>query len=194
MERAAPRASTLLKRLEPDEERVVGFRFAVNVALATAIVWTILRFIERRNPIWAIASMVAASDPQPSEARRMFKSRLVNVAVGSAIGLVFLIVGGARDWILPLALATTVLVSSYVVRVKTMWRQAPITAAIVIASAIEHESSATGIVQGLHKIAEVVFGCLVGVAVSVMMSKVWLIHSSSVQQQGPRNGDAVTPI
>jgi uncharacterized membrane protein YccC len=194
MERAAPRASTPLKRLELDEERLVGFRFAVNVAVATAIVWTILRFIERSNPIWAIASMVAASDPQPSEARRMFKSRLVNVAVGSAMGLVFLIVGGARDWILPLALATTVLVSSYVVRVKTMWRQAPITAAIVIASAIEHESSATGIVQGLHKIAEVVFGCLVGVAVSVMMSKVWLIHTSSVQQQGPRNGDAVTPI
>jgi len=185
MERAAASATALLKRLDLGEERLVGFRFAVNVALATAIVWTIVRFVERGNPIWAIASMVAASDPQPSEARRMFKSRLVNVAVGSAVGLGFLILGGARDWILPLALATTVLVSSYVVRVKTMWRQAPITAAIVIASAVEHESSATGIVQGLHKIAEVVFGCLVGVGVSVMMSKVWLIHAPSVQQQGP---------
>ena len=71
----------------------------------------------------------------------------------------------------------TVLLSSYVVRIKTMWRQAPITAAIVIASAVQHESSATGVLQGLHKIVQVVFGCLVGVAVSLVMSKVWLIQT-----------------
>ena len=107
----------------------------------------------------------------------MFKSRLVNAAVGSAAGLVFLVVGGARDWILPLALAMTVLVSSYVVRIKTMWRQAPITAAIVIGSALEQDSFTSGIVEGLHKIEQVVFGCLVGVAVSLVMSRVWLIHT-----------------
>ena len=40
------------------------------------------------------------------------------------------------DWMLPFALAVTVLISSYVIRVKTMWRQAPITAAIVLAAGI----------------------------------------------------------
>jgi hypothetical protein len=123
--------------------------------------------------------MVAASDPQPEEARRLFRCRLVNVAVGSAAGLVFLLVGGRQSWVLPLALATTVLISSYVIRIKTMWRQAPITAAVVIAAAITSESSAFGIRQGLHKVAEVVFGCLVGVTVSVVMSKVWLIQPST---------------
>ena len=113
----------------------------------------------------------------------MFKSRVANVAVGSVTGLVFLVVGGARDWMLPLALATTVLVSSYVVRIKTMWRQAPITAALVIGSAVQHGSSATGVRQGLYKIGEVVFGCLVGVAVSLIMSKVWLIQTP-VRERG----------
>jgi len=75
-----------------------------------------------------------------------------------------------------LAMAATVLVSSYVVRVKTMWRQAPITAAVVIASALTANSSAIGIAQGLHKVAEVVFGCLVGMTVSLVMSKAWLIQ------------------
>ena len=181
---AAAWAEALMKRFGLVEEQLVGVRFAINVALATEIVWVTLRFTGVRNPIWAIASMIAASDPHPSEAVRMFKSRLANVAVGSAAGLVFLVVGGARDWILPLALGMTVVVSSYVVRVKTMWRQAPITAAIVIASAVQHGSSTTGILQGLHKIVQVVFGCLVGVAVSVIMSKVWLIHTS-VQERGP---------
>ena len=64
-------------------------------------------------------------------------------------------------------------------RVKTMWRQAPITAAIVIASAVTGESSAIGMIQGLQKVAEVVFGCLVGVIVRQAMSRVWLIRGSS---------------
>ena len=172
-------SSALLRRFGLSSEHLVGLRFAINVALATTIVWNVLHAIGDRNPIWAIASMVAASDPQPEEARRLFKCRLANVAVGSAAGLIFLLVGGAQSWILPVALGATVLVSTYVVRIKTMWRQAPITAAVVIAAAISSESSAIGIQQGLHKVAEVVFGCLVGMTISLVMSRVWLIQPST---------------
>src|SRR6516225_3571038 len=114
-------AEALLNRFGLSSTHLVGARFAVNVALATTIVWNVLQAIGDANPMWAIASMVAASDPQPQEARRLFKSRLINVAVGSAAGLVSLLVAGRRNWTLPLALAATVLVSSYVVRIKTMW-------------------------------------------------------------------------
>lgn len=154
---------------------LLGMRFAINVALGTAIVWVALLILDAGDPIWAIASMIAASEPQPEEARRMFASRLVNVSIGSVAGFLFLFIAGPQGWTLPLALAATVLVSSYVVRVKTMWRQAPITAAIVIASAVASESSVIGITQGLHRVAEVVFGCVVGLIVSLVMSRVWLI-------------------
>jgi len=167
-----------MRRFSLTPEHLVGMRFAINVALATTIVWQVLHALDDRNPSWAIASMLAASDPQPAEARRMFRSRLINVAVGCASGLMFLAVGGSQEWILPLALATTVLVSSYVVRIKTMWRQAPITAALVIAAAATNGSTAFGLAQGLRKVAEVAFGCLVGVVVSLIMSKVWLIQPS----------------
>jgi len=167
-----------MRRFSLTPEHLVGMRFAINVALATTIVWQVLHALDDRNPSWAIASMLAASDPQPAEARRMFRSRLINVAVGCASGLMFLAVGGSQEWILPLALATTVLVSSYVVRIKTMWRQAPITAALVIAAAATNGSTAFGLAQGLRKVAEVACGCLVGVVVSLIMSKVWLIQPS----------------
>jgi uncharacterized membrane protein YccC len=109
----------------------------------------------------------------------MFRARLVNVLVGCAVGLLFLLIGGAREWLLPLALGTTVLVSSYVVRIKTMWRQAPITAAVIIAASITHGSSTrVGLEYGVHKIGEVIFGCLVGLLVSLAMSKLWLIQPS----------------
>jgi hypothetical protein len=46
---------------------------------------------------------------------------------------------------IPLALAVTVLISSWVIRVKTMWCQAPITAAIVIAAGISRSSTLGGL-------------------------------------------------
>jgi len=91
-------------------------------------------------------------------------------------------VGGPQAWVLPLALAVTVLVSMYVVRIKTMWRQAPITAAIVIASAVTANSAAIGALQGLHKVAEVVFGCLVGILVSLALARVRFVQPAPEEQ------------
>ena len=68
-------------------EDILGIRFAVNVAVATVIVWYTLQYVADTNPIWAIASMVASSEPQITQARRMFRARLINVCVGAAVGL-----------------------------------------------------------------------------------------------------------
>ena len=152
---------------------LLGVRFAINVFIATAILWYLLRYVADTNPIWSIASMVAASEPQVREAQRMFRSRMINVVVGCVVGLVFLLVGGSSEWKLPFALAVTVLVSSYVIHVQTMWRQAPITAAIVIASGLEHHSKLSGVEHGLHKVGEVLLGCVMGLLVSWLMSRVW---------------------
>jgi uncharacterized membrane protein YccC len=160
-----------LSRFLPND--ITGIRFAVNVFIGSALLWFLLKDIADTNPVWAIASMIAASDPQVKEAARMFKARIINVLVGCGVGLVFLILGGHRDWKLPLALAVTVLISTYLVKITTMWRQAPITAAIVIASGITHNSKLTGIEHGLHKVAEVLLGCLMGLAVSYLMSRIW---------------------
>ncbi len=154
-------------------EDITGIRFALNVFIGSTILWFLLKDVADTNPVWAIASMIAASDPKVKEAARMFKARITNVLVGCGVGLFFLILGGHRDWKLPLALAVSVLVSTYFVRITTMWRQAPITAAIVIASGITHNSKLTGVEHGLHKVAEVLLGCFMGLAVSYLMSRIW---------------------
>ena len=118
----------------------------------------------------------------------MFKCRITNVLVGCAVGLLFLAVGGSSEWKLPLALATTVLLSTYVVKIQTMWRQAPITAAVVIAAGLTHHSKITGLEYGLHKVGEVIFGCLVGILVSWLMAKLWPV-AEPVQKSASVNGD-----
>ncbi len=169
-----------MKWLKVMQDDMTGVRFAVNVFIASAILWFTLRDVADTNPIWAIASMIAAADPQVKEAKRMFRARIINVLVGCGIGLVFLVMGGSREWKLPLALAVTVLISSYFVRITTMWRQAPITAAIVIASGITSNSKVIGIEHGVHKVGEVLLGCFTGLMVSYVMSKAWPVsHPSS---------------
>jgi uncharacterized membrane protein YccC len=151
----------------------IAWRFAANVFVGSVIVWAVLSRFEGVSPIWAIAAMIASTDPQVDVARRMIRSRLINVLVGAAVGLTFLLVGGSTPWKLPFALATTVLISSYLLHIKTMWRQAPITAALVIATGLSKRSSSAGFDAALLKVAEVVFGCLVGVTVSWLISRVW---------------------
>jgi uncharacterized membrane protein YccC len=112
-----------------------------------------------------------------SVAFKHVRSRLINAVLGCATGLAFLMLGGSAggstDWKLPLALAVTSLISSYIVRVPVMWRQAPITAALVVASGIEHHSREVSIEIGLRRVGEVLLGCLVGLAVSWLLSKIW---------------------
>ena len=151
----------------------VGIHFAANVFVATTLIWVMLRTFADLNPIWAISSMIAASDPVVKQALRTFRGRIINSLVGCAVGLIVLVVGGTNEWKLPLAMAVAVLVSAYVVREQVMFRQAPITAAIVIAAGLEKHSKLTGVELGVLRVGEVLLGCIVGVLVTWCMSKLW---------------------
>ena len=153
----------------------VGIHFAANVFVATTMIWVMLRTFADLNPIWAISSMIAASDPVVKQALRTFRGRIINSLVGCAVGLIVLVVGGTNEWKLPLAMAVAVLVSAYVVREQVMFRQAPITAAIVIAAGLEKNSKLTGVELGVLRVGEVLIGCIVGVLVTWCMSKLWTV-------------------
>jgi len=181
-------AEALRQRLGLSYELIVSLRFSVNVFIGTIIVWNTLGLVGASKPLWAIASMIGASDPEPELARQVFRNRLINVAVGCACGLAFLLLAGGRPWVLPVALATTVLIATRVVQVKMMWRQAPITAAIVIAAAVAGQSTQLGVEQALLKVAQVVFGCLVGLLVSRLMSHVWRVQVPPAEDAGSSGG------
>jgi len=150
-----------------------GIHFAVNIFVATTFLWLVLRNLAGLNPIWAVSSMVAASDPKPQQAAKFFYGRMANGLVGCATGLLVLFVGGTSEWKIPLALSLSVLISTYLARVQVMYRQAPITAAIVVAGGLAQHSKVLGMEDGLRRVGEVLLGCVVGLVVSWLMYKVW---------------------
>ncbi|HLI62872.1 MAG TPA: FUSC family protein [Terriglobales bacterium] len=158
-----------------------GLHYALSMFIATALLWVCVHQLAHANPVWAISSMVATSDPVMKTAVLTFRSRIINTLVGCAIGLLFIVAGGTRVITLPLAMAVTVLVSSYIVRIQTMWRQAPISAAFVIAAGLEHHARLGGLRAGAERMTEVLFGCLVGLAVAWLVSVIW-----PLQEPAPR--------
>ena len=163
----------------------LGVHFAANVFVATIALWLILRMGANTNPIWAIASMIATSEPQIAQSLLNFRARIVNTLLGCATGMLVLLIGGASEWTLPLALSVTVLLSSYVVRITTMHRTAPITAALIIASGLQHHTKLSGVEVGLRRVAEVLLGCVVGLIVAWVMSKIWPV-SATAKEGGVR--------
>ncbi len=152
---------------------VHGIHYAVSIFFATIVLWVSLHELAKSNPIWAISSMVATSDPLMKQSILLFRSRFINTLVGCAVGLLFIALGGGRVITLPLAMAATVLISSYVVRISTMWRQAPITAAFVIAAGLEHHTRIAGLRAGMDRVFQVLFGCVIGLAVGWLVSVLW---------------------
>jgi uncharacterized membrane protein YccC len=154
-----------------------GVHYAVSLFIATTILWILVKEIGDTNPIWAISSMVATSDPQMKQALSTFRGRILNTLLGCAVGLLFVALGRTA-WQLPFAMAVTVIISSYFIRIPAMWRQAPITAAIVIAGGLQHHDKLTGMEQGARRVGEVLFGCVVGIAVAWLLSKVWPLRET----------------
>ena len=155
------------------KDHFLGFHLAVNIFVATSVLWLILAQFANLDPIWAISSMVASIDPNVNLAVQTFRGRIINSVIGCTVGLFFITCGGVSDWKLPIALSVTVLISSYLVHVPQMWRQAPITAALVVAATLTHHSAGTGAEIGLSRVGEVLLGCVIGLTVTYVMSKVW---------------------
>jgi uncharacterized membrane protein YccC len=159
-----------------------GVHYAVSMFIATALLWFLLRRMMDSNPIWAISSMVATSDPAMKQAVLILRSRVLYALMGCIVGLLVIAIGGPHVLGLPVAMAVTVLLSSYVIRVETMWRQAPISAAFVVSAGLQHESRLNGLIAGALRMSEVLFGCIVGIVVAWLVSVVWPLPDQTSQE------------
>ena len=59
-----------------------GIHYAVSIFFATALLWILVQEMTEANPVWAISSMVATSDPAMKQAVLILRARLTNTLVG----------------------------------------------------------------------------------------------------------------
>src|SRR5208283_955902 len=83
------RADDTVSLLDGLKNDMRGVHYAMSLFVATTILWIVVKEIGDANPIWAISSMVATSDPQIRQALQTFRGRIINTLLGCAIGLLF---------------------------------------------------------------------------------------------------------
>jgi hypothetical protein len=59
-----------------------------------------------------------------------------------------------------------------------MWRQAPITAAIMVAGSLQHHDKLAALHSGAVRVGEVLPGCRVGIASAWLLSKLWPLREA----------------
>ena len=166
---------------------VHGLHYAVSIFFATAVLWILMHTVTHLSAIWAVSSMVATSDPLLKDAVMFLRARVINTLAGCIVGLLFIVIGGPHVVSLPLAMAVTVLLSSYVIKIQTMWRQAPISAAVVIAAGMEHASRRNGLIAGVLRMDEVLLGCIIGIVVAWIVSVVWPLPEPELPEAGAKS-------
>lgn len=65
-----------------------------------------------------------------------------------------------------------------------MWREAPITAAIVIAGILSAHSRTVGMAVGTRRLTEVNFGCVVALEASWLMARLWSMRETKAEPDG----------
>src|SRR5215813_15376502 len=133
-QRFAPRLNRRLVRRQRDRTRTtmglrsflirddaIGLHYAVRICIGRTVVWLLLRSLSDADAdaIWAVISVIVATEPQMQTAVFAFMSRIVNTVIGCTIGLTFLLVAGPEVWVLPLALTVTVLVCIFLFNVSS---------------------------------------------------------------------------
>ena len=159
-----------------------GIHYAVSIFLGTAALLALTQRVMQSDPIWAISSMVATSDPLMKQAVLMMRARIINTVVGCLVGLLFIAIGGPAAIMLPIAMAITVMLWSHVIRIQTMWRQAPISAAFVISAGLEHHTRHKGLIAGEDRMWEVLAGCIVGIIAAWIVSVIWPLPEATAAE------------
>jgi uncharacterized membrane protein YccC len=160
VQREGYRAAQRLRR------RLSGLRYAVRVLISGAIVWLLLAVLAHADPLWGLISSVVVTDLKVQSAMTNFVSRMLNTLIGCGTGLVLLKLFGASAWVVLLAMALAIVISSDLVKVPLSWRIAPITTAIVMTPAYLSHSPQAGLRAALERTGDVVLGSAVAVAVS----------------------------
>ena len=83
---------------------------------------------------------------------------------------------------MPIAMAITVMLWSHVIRIQTMWRQAPISAAFVISAGLEHHTRHKGLIAGEDRMWEVLAGCIVGIIAAWIVSVIWPLPEATAAE------------
>jgi uncharacterized membrane protein YccC len=148
-----------------------GLQYAFRIFVGCVIVWFVLDRLAHHNPLWALISVIIATEPEISAALQAFNSRVLNTLIGCAIGLLFLyLLGPAPIWVL-LGITASIFLCTHLIRVPGSWRVAPVTVAIVMTPSFLGAGKSASLSTAIDRTIEVLLGCMVALLITFVASQ-----------------------
>lgn len=157
----------------PHHHGTAGVRYALRMFFGTVVLWEIFGLAGDHAPIWALVSMVMVSEIELHESALATFHRVAHMAVGCAVGLIFLAAWRPGVWQLALACMLSAAVSFYLMRIGGNWRTAPVATVIIMGAGFATFTKHAGVHEALVRSAEVLGGCVVALAVSWAANRLW---------------------
>jgi uncharacterized membrane protein YccC len=165
--------------------------YALKVALATLLAWPCLQKLGIAQPVWAIVTIAAVSDPDWSAARRLALIRITNTLTGCLVAILTVFLFGATLASMAGALAISVLLVTSIEHYPANWRLAPITVAIVMGQAVGGPS-----LEALHlawlRTSEVISGAIAALLMAWLFSALiqqFNRHASDRKHEGQNDDE-----
>lgn len=152
----------------------------------TLVLWEIFGLAGDRAPVWALVSMVMVSEIELHASVLATFHRVAHMAVGCAVGLIFLMVWRPGLWPLAVACAVSAAVSFYLMHIGGNWRTAPVATVIVIGAGFVHFTKNAGLHEAVTRSVEVLGGCLIALAVSWTANNIWRASEEAERQASER--------
>lgn len=147
--------------------------FALKIALATLLAWPLLTWLGVEQPVWAVVTIAAVSDPKLTATADLVRDRVSNTLIGCVVALLTVWTVGAHLGSLAAALAVSVVLARTIDHYPGGWRLTPITVAILLGSGIGLPASAALNLAGLRA-AEIIVGSLLALGLAWAFS--WWPH------------------
>jgi uncharacterized membrane protein YccC len=156
------------------ERNAMGLHYAVRIFLGTAFLWLILGPQRDSQPLWAVISMIFVTEPLLKNALEAFRYRILNTLLGCGVALLFLVIAGPRDWLLPIAVMATAFTATFLPQSPSSWRTAPIAATIVLASGLTTHSKMFSVHIAVQRAVEVFLGGVTAICITFLLSRIWM--------------------
>lgn len=146
--------------------------YASKTLAGCLICWFVLRGFGIEQPIWAIITVLIISDPDVQTTLGLAKARSINTAVGCAIGMLTIWLFGYSPFASLFGAALTVLIILMIDKYPVNWRLAPATVVIVMDAGRLAASRNEELLLALARLAEIIFGSLVAIALAWIYTRI----------------------
>lgn len=155
---------SFLDTLKPDAS---AWKAGLRAAAAAGIAWGISSLLALPQGYWAVLTAIIVMQASVGASLKAAGDRLLGTLAGAVIGFAIASVtpSGSGGTMVALVLATGLL--TVLAARNPIFRIAPVTAAIVLVAAPSH---AEAWISASHRVTEIGLGCLIGVAVAMIVA------------------------